>query len=192
MQTHDSVATTYEVGYVVGSLSKQSINRRLATALSTLAPAELRLTEIPIGDLPLYDHELDADFPQVGWDLKRAVEASDAILFVTPEHNRSIPAALKNAIDWATRPWGSNSLDGKPVAVIGASPGKVSTAVAQQHLKNILSFTNSPVLGQPEAYINYSDGLVTEDGKVTSEGTEQFLRQFMEAFSSHIRKSRDE
>ncbi|RSN21125.1 ACP phosphodiesterase [Amycolatopsis sp. WAC 04169] len=180
------MSMTYEVGYVVGSLSRGSINRRLAGALSGLAPQDLRFTEIPIRDLPLYDHDLDPDFPSAARELKRAIEGSDALLFVTPEYNRSIPGALKNAIDWATRPWGSNSLDGKPAAVIGASPGLISTAVAQHHLKSILSFTNSPVLGQPEAYIRYTDGLITDNGKVTDEGTEAFLRRYLEAFHTHI------
>ncbi|UMP04656.1 NADPH-dependent FMN reductase [Amycolatopsis sp. EV170708-02-1] len=177
---------TYEVGYVVGSLSQGSINRRLAGALAGLAPQAMRFTEIPIRDLPLYDHDLDPDFPPAARELKRAIEGSDALLFVTPEYNRSIPGALKNAIDWATRPWGANSLDGKPAAVIGASPGLISTAVAQQHLKSILSFTNSPVLAQPEAYIRYTDGLITDNGKVTDEGTEAFLRRYLEAFHSHV------
>ena len=118
-----------------------------------------------------------------------AIEGADAILFVTPEYNRSIPGALKNAIDWATRPWGKNSLNSKPVAVIGASPGLISTAVAQQHLKSILAFTNSPLLGQPEAYIHYSEGLINEDGEVTRGTTAEFLNLFLEAFHSHIKRN---
>ncbi|ALG08763.1 NADPH-dependent FMN reductase [Kibdelosporangium phytohabitans] len=180
---------THRVGYVVGSLSERSINRRLAKALARLAPHGLELVEIPINELPLYNHDYDGDYPEAGTQLKEAIESSDAILFVTPEYNRSIPGALKNAIDWATRPWGTNSLDGKPAAVIGASIGAISTAVAQQHLKSILAFTNSPVLGQPEAYIQFSDGLITEDGEVTNETTAEFLTLFLTAFAGHIKRN---
>nr|WP_042191593.1 NADPH-dependent FMN reductase [Kibdelosporangium sp. MJ126-NF4]CEL20175.1 NADPH:quinone oxidoreductase [Kibdelosporangium sp. MJ126-NF4]CTQ97400.1 NADPH:quinone oxidoreductase [Kibdelosporangium sp. MJ126-NF4] len=180
---------THRVGYLVGSLSQRSINRRLAKALTKLAPHDLELVEIPINELPLYNHDYDGDYPEVGKQLKAAIESSDAILFVTPEYNRSIPGALKNAIDWATRPWGSNSLDGKPTAVIGASIGAISTAVAQQHLKSILAFTNSPVLGQPEAYIQFSDGLITEDGEVTNETTTEFLALYLNAFAAHIKRN---
>ena len=179
----------YKVGYIVGSLSKKSINRRLALALRKVAPNDLELVEIPIDQLPLYNHDYDTDYPEVGKALKAAVEGADAILFVTPEYNRSIPGALKNAIDWATRPWGTNSLNSKPVAVIGASPGLISTAVAQQHLKSILAFTNSPLLGQPEAYIQFSEGLITEDGEVTKETTAEFLNLFLEAFHGHIKRN---
>ncbi|HEX4362087.1 MAG TPA: NADPH-dependent FMN reductase, partial [Pseudonocardia sp.] len=120
---------------------------------------------------------------------KAAIEGADAILFVTPEYNRSIPGSLKNAIDWATRPWGKNSLNAKPVAVIGASPGLISTAVAQQHLKSILAFTNSPLLGQPEAYIQFTEGLINDDGEITREATTEFLTLFLEAFHGHIKRN---
>jgi chromate reductase len=179
----------YQVGFIVGSLSRNSINRRLARALQRLAPEDLELVEIPIRELPLYNHDYDSDFPAVGSTLKSQIESVDAVLFVTPEYNRSVPGALKNAIDWATRPWGSNSLDAKPVAVIGASPGAISTAVAQQHLKNILTFTNSPVLGQPEAYIQHSEGLFGDQGEVSNQETATFLSTFLNAFHSHIKRN---
>ncbi len=126
--------TTYKVGLLIGSLAKGSINRKLAQALIKLAPKELEFTEIPFGELPLYSYDYDADFPPVARELKKAISASDAILFVTPEYNRSIPGALKNAIDWASRPYGTNAFARKPSGVIGASPGAIGTAVAQQHL----------------------------------------------------------
>lgn len=176
----------YKVGYIVGSLSKASINRTLSKALVRLAPAELSLTEIPIGDLPLYNHDLDADYPAEARALKDAIAASDAVLFITPEYNRSIPGALKNAIDWASRPWGQNAFSGKPSAVIGASIGAIGTAVAQQHLRGILNFSDSPQLKQPEAYIQLTPGLITEDGEVTVDATAEFLRGFLEAFREHI------
>ena len=116
------------------------------------------------------------------------MEAVDALMFVTPEYNRSIPGALKNAIDWGSRPWGKNSFAHKPSAVIGTSPGAISTAVAQQHLRSILSFVNSPELAQPEAYIQYRDGLITDDGEVTDPTTAEFLRTWLGAFEVFIGK----
>src|SRR5690349_11904822 len=134
----------YHVGYFVGSLAKASINRKLARALTDLAPDELQMTEIRFADLPLYSYDYDADFPPAARALKEHIAAVDAVLFVTPEYNRSIPGALQNAIDWASRPWGKNSFTRMPSAIIGASPGLIGTAVGQQHLRSILSFCNSP------------------------------------------------
>src|SRR5215204_5649873 len=145
--------TTFSVVYVVVRIAKGSINRKLARALTRLAPAELQFREIPIGELPLYSYDYDAEFPPTGRALKEAIAVSDAVMFVTPEYNRSIPGALKNAIDWGSRPYGKNSFTGKPSAIIGASPGKIGTAVAQQHLRSILSFCNSPQMNAIEAYI---------------------------------------
>src|SRR5215210_1009004 len=173
---------SYTVGYFIGSLSRESINRTLSKALIRLAPSELEFVEIPIGDLPLYSKDFDADFPPEGRALKQSIAAVDAVLFVTPEYNRDIPGALKNAIDWASRPKGENSFKHKPSAVIGASPGKIGTAVAQQSLKSVLSYCNSPQLNAVEAYIQFTPGLITDDGEVTNEGIEGFLRSYMEEF----------
>jgi chromate reductase len=178
--------TTYDVGYIVGSLSSTSINRRLAKALIRLAPPDLAFTEIPIGDLPLYSPDYDADFPPTARALKEAISASEALLFVTPEYNRSIPGALKNALDWASRPWGQNSFDHIPTAVIGASPGQIGTALAQQSLRGVLSFCNARQMTAPEAYITYSSEVFGPDGEVTSEATADFLRRFMEEFREHL------
>lgn len=178
----------YRVGYFVGSLAKGSINRTLAKALIRLAPTELEFSEVAIGDLPLYSYDYDDDYPPVARELKRAIEQSDAVLFVTPEYNRSIPGALKNAIDWASRPWGTNSFARKPSAVIGASPGAIGTAVAQQNLRSVLSFCNSPQMNAPEAYITMRPGLITDDGEVTDEGTAAFLRDFMTEFHVFIQR----
>ena len=144
---------TFNVGVIVGSLSSTSINRKLATALIKLAPPALAFTDIRFGDLPLYSPDYDADYPDVANRFKAAINAQHAILFVTPEYNRSIPGGLKNAIDWASRPYGNNSFARKPSAVIGTSPGAIGTAVAQQSLRSILGFCNSPQMNAPEAYI---------------------------------------
>jgi chromate reductase, NAD(P)H dehydrogenase (quinone) len=178
--------TTYKVGYFVGSLSEKSINRVLSRALIRLAPDDLEFTEIPIGDLPLYNRDLDANFPPQATALKEAITQSDAVLFISPEYNRSIPGALKNAIDWASRPWGQNSFDHIPAAVIGASPGAIGTAVGQQSLRAVLSFCNARQMTAPEAYIQYSADKFDEDGEVHDEATAGFLRDFMEEFRTHL------
>jgi chromate reductase, NAD(P)H dehydrogenase (quinone) len=178
--------TTFTVGYMVGSLAKGSINRKLALALARLAPEELRLQEIPIGDLPLYSYDYDKDYPPTGKALKDAIASVDAVLFVTPEYNRSIPGALKNAIDWASRPWGKNSFARKPSGVIGTSPGKIGTAVGQQHLRSILAFCNSPLMNAIEAYIEFTPDLITDDGEVTNPSTQEFLADYMKEFHGFV------
>ena len=178
----------YEVGYFVGSLSSRSINRVLSKALIRLAPEDLDFTEIPIGDLPLYSPDYDADYPPEARALKEAVSGSDAILFVSPEYNRSIPGALKNAIDWASRPWGQNSFDNMPAAVIGASIGQIGTAMAQQSLRGVLSFCNARQMTTPEAYIQYSPEIFTDEGDVTSEASREFLRNYMTEFRIYIER----
>jgi chromate reductase len=176
----------YRVGYIIGSLSTESINRTLAEALIKLAPEHLKFVEIPIGDLPLYNRDFDADYPPAGRALKDAIAAVDAVLFVTPEYNRGIPGSLKNAIDWASRPYGTNSFAHKPSAVIGASPGKIGTAVGQQSLRSALTFCNSPQMTAPEAYIQVTPGLITDAGEVTDASTQQFLRDYMDAFGAFV------
>jgi chromate reductase len=151
-----------------------------------LAPKDLKFVEIPIRDLPLYNRDFDTDYPPAGRALKNAVAAVDAVLFVTPEYNRGIPGCLKNAIDWASRPHGTNSFAHKPSAMIGASPGKIGTAVGQQSLRSVLSSCNSPLMEAPEAYIQFRPGLITEVGEVTDISTEQFLGDFMEAFEVFV------
>jgi chromate reductase len=178
--------TTYKVGYLIGSLAKASINRKLATGLVRLAPAELEMAEIPFKDLPLYSYDYDADFPPVARAFKDAIASVDAVLFVTPEYNRSIPGGLKNAIDWASRPYGSNSFARKPSAIIGTSPGAIGTAVAQQSLRSVLAFCNSPQMNAIEAYIQFTPDLISDDGKVSVQSTEEFLRRFMAEFHAFI------
>lgn len=179
---------TYKVGYFVGSLSSTSINRLLANALVRLAPPELQMVEIPIRNLPLYSQDYDADFPPVAREFKKAIADVDAVLFVTPEYNRSIPGGLKNAIDWASRPWGQNSFARKASGVIGTSPGSIGTAVAQQSLRGVLCFCNSPLMNQVEAYIQFKPGLITEAGEVTDTSVEEFLRNYMLEFRAFIQR----
>ena len=148
-----------------------------------MAPeAKLDLREIPIRELPLYCYDFDADYPPVAKSLKQAIADVDAILFVTPEYNRSIPGGLKNAIDWASRPWGQNSFARKATGIIGTSPGAIGTAVAQQHLRSVLCFCNSPLMNTVEAYITFKPGLITENGEVTDATTEEFLRNYLREF----------
>ena len=180
--------TRYKVGYFVGSLATKSINRLLAKALVRLAPTGLEMTEIPFRDLPPYSYDFDANYPPVATEFKDAIAAVDAVLFVTPEYNRSIPGALKNAIDWASRPYGKNAFTRKPSAVIGASPGKIGTAVGQQHLRSILAFCNSPLMNSIEAYIHFEPGLITEDGAVANPSTEEFLQNYMAEFQGFIQR----
>ena len=170
---------TYQLGYFVGSLATNSINRKLSRALTLLAPSELRLTEIPFSELPHYSYDYDSAYPPVAAAFKAAIASVDAVLFVTPEYNRSIPGALKNAIDWASRPYGKNSFARKPSAVIGTSPGKIGTAVGQQHLRSIMAFCNSPQFNLIEAYIHFEKGLITDEGEVTNADTAKFLRNYM-------------
>jgi chromate reductase len=160
--------TRHKVGYLVGSLATASINRLLAGALVRLAPPELEMTEISARAF------------------KEAIIAVDAVLFVTPEYNRSIPGGLKNAIDWASRPYGKNAFARKPSAMIGTSPGKIGTAIAQQHLRSILAFCNSPQMNSIEAYIQFEKGLITDDGHVTNQSTEEFLRTYLQEFAGFI------
>jgi chromate reductase, NAD(P)H dehydrogenase (quinone) len=179
--------TRYSVGFLVGSLAKGSINRLLARALAKLGPdTGLDLQEIAIGELPLYSYDYDADFPPVAKAFKQAIADVDAILFVTPEYNRSIPGALKNAIDWASRPYGRNAFARKPTGVIGTSPGAIGTAVAQQHLRSVLCFCNSPLMNTVEAYIQFKPGLVTENAEVTDASTEEFLRNYLKEFHQFV------
>lgn len=175
-----------KIGYIVGSLSKDSINRKLAKALARLAPEGVELVDIPIGDLPLYNRDLDADYPPVAREFKAALAEVDGVILVTPEYSRSIPGALKNALDWASRPWGTNSFARKPTAVIGTSGGGIATAAAQQHLKAILLHMDAIVLGQPEGYIQSTPGLITDDGEVTDTTTAEFLAGYVQAFSDLI------
>src|SRR5690606_7035665 len=183
-----AAVSAYKVGYFVGSLSSTSINRVLSKALLKLAPSDLEFSEIRIDNLPLYSPDFDSDYPPEARALKDALAASDAVLFVTPEYNRSIPGALKNAIDWASRPWGQNSFDHMPAAVIGASIGQIGTAVAQQSLRGVLSFCNARQMTAPEAYIHFRPEVFAESGEISDAETTTFLQNFMTEFREHIQR----
>ncbi|HEV7776288.1 MAG TPA: NAD(P)H-dependent oxidoreductase [Luteibacter sp.] len=180
---------TIKVAVLVGSLRKASINRRLAYAVEKLAPKEFVFEHLGIGDLPLYSQDFDEAYPAVCKDLKASVQGADALLFVTPEYNRSMPGVLKNAIDIASRPWGTNSFAGKPAAVIGASIGATGSALAQQHLRNTLAYVDMAVLAQPEVFIQFKDdNLIDADGKIGNEGTAKFLQDFVDRYVAWVKR----
>lgn len=178
-----------KVAVLVGSLRKGSFNRRLAHAVEHLMPAGFAFEYLPINHLPLYDQDFDGDYPAAATTFKHAIEAADAVLFVTPEYNRGVPGVLKNAIDVASRPWGTNSFAGKPAAVIGASIGATGSALAQQHLRNSLVFLDLAVLAQPEVFVQFKDdGPVDADGNVTNEGTKKFLQRFADRYAAWVKQ----
>ncbi|GLQ96405.1 NADPH-dependent FMN reductase [Dyella mobilis] len=177
-----------KVAVLVGSLRKDSINRRLARAVERLAPADFSFEHISIGDLPLYDQDFDHDYPSMCQGIKHQIKAADALLFVTPEYNRSIPGVLKNAIDVASRPYGTNAFAGKPGAMIGTSIGATGTALAQQHLRNVLAYLDVLLLAQPEVYVKFTEGLIDADGHVSVEGTQKFLQGFVDRYVAWVRK----
>lgn len=181
--------STIKVAVLVGSLRKGSFNKRLAHAVERLAPKDFAFEHIRLDDLPLYNQDFDGDFPAQAKHLKQEIEAADALLFVTPEYNRGVPGVLKNAIDLASRPWGTNSFAGKPGAVIGASIGATGSALAQQHLRNSLVFLDVATLAQPEVFVQFKDdGPVDADGHVTNEGTQKFLQGFVDRYVAWVRR----
>jgi len=175
-----------DVAVIVGSLRKDSINRKVAHALVELAPPSLKLEIVEIGQLPLYNQDSDQDPPQAYLDFRARVKAADAVLFVTPEHNRSVPAAMKNAIDVGSRPYGGSAWDGKPAAVISASPSAVGGFGANHHLRQSLVWLNVPAMPQPEAYVGGADKLFDASGNLINFATRSFLQNFIEAFAKWI------
>jgi chromate reductase len=175
------------VAVIVGSLRKDSFTRKVARAIEALAPPNLRFEEIPIGDLPLYNQDDEANPPAAFVEFRNRVRAADAVLFATPEYNRSVPGALKNAIDVGSRPYGQSAWDGKPAAVVGVSPGAIGAFGAFHHLRQSLVFLNMPAL-QFEAYVGGAAGLFDENGKLVNESTAEFLRSFGRAFADWIEK----
>ncbi len=177
-----------KIAVVVGSIRKESINRKLAKALIKLAPKDLECELVRIDDLPVFNQDHDQDPPQQVARVKAQIVAANAILFVTPEHNRSLPTALKNVLDWVSRPYGKNLWAGKPAGVAGASVGAVGTAVAQAHLRAVLGYLDVPTLGQPEVYVQFTKGLIDDDGNVSNDGTRTFLQSFVDRYAAWIAK----
>ena len=177
----------YQIAVIVGSLRKDSFNRKLANAIVKLAPPEFSFQQVQIDDLPLYNQDDDGNPAAPVKRLKAELTASQGLLFVTPEYNRSIPGVLKNAIDNASRPYGQSAWAGKPAGVLGASVGAIGTALAQQHLRNILAYLDVPTLGQPEAFIHAKEGLFDEAGNI-SEGSKKFLQGWMDHYVAWVKQ----
>nr|WP_315203403.1 NAD(P)H-dependent oxidoreductase [uncultured Albidiferax sp.] len=177
----------FQIAVVVGSLRKESFNHQLAAAITRLAPSNFSFKLLQIGDLPLYNQDADGHQGEPVIRLKQDIAASQGLLFVTPEYNRSIPGVLKNAIDHASRPYGDNAWAGKPAGVLGVSVGAMGTAMAQQHLRNILAYLDAPTMGQPEAFIQAKDGLFDADGNIGA-GSQEFLQGWMDHFVAWVQK----
>ncbi len=177
----------YIIAVVVGSLRRDSFNRKLATAIEKLAPSDFSFKQVQIDDLPLYNQDDDANPAESVKRLRTEILAAQGLLFVTPEYNRSIPGVLKNAIDHASRPYGKNAWANKPAGVIGASVGAIGTAMAQQHLRNILAYLDVPTLGQPEAFIHAKEGLFDEHGNI-GEASKKFLQTWIDSYVTWVKK----
>jgi chromate reductase len=176
------------IAVVIGSLRKDSINRKLALALAALGPKDFTFEHVRIDDLPLYNQDHEKEPGEAVKRLKSEISAAQGVIFVTPEYNRSVPGVLKNAIDHASRPYGQSAWAGKPAGVIGASGGAIGTSLAQQHLRNILAYLDMPTLNQPEAFIQFKEGLIDDKGHVTVDATKQFLQKWMEAYVTWVKK----
>ena len=180
--------TIYKIGVVVGSLRKDSFNRKLANALVKLAPANFIFTQLEIGDLPLYNQDDEADQPASVKRLKQEVEASTGLIFLTPEYNRSVSGVLKNAIDHASRPWGKNSWAKKPAGILGVSVSAMGSALAQQHLRNILAVLDVPTMALPEACIQFKEGLFDATGDI-GEASKAFLQGWMDTYVAWVKRN---
>ncbi len=177
----------YKIGVVIGSLRKDSMNRKLALALAHLAPSDFTLEHLRIDDLPLYNQDDDANQAASVRRLKTEIAATQGLLFITPEYNRSIPGVLKNALDHASRPYGQSAWAGKPAAVIGIAGGAIGTALAQQHLRNVLAYLDVPTLGQPEAFIQMKDGMFDDKGHIGIESTQNFLQSWIYKYAAWVK-----
>ena len=178
-----------DIAVIVGSLRKGSFNRKAATALAKLAPDGVSLRIVEIGDLPLYNEDQETDRPPEAWTrFREAIAPADAILFVTPEYNRSVPGVLKNAFDVGSRPYGSSVWTGKPAAVMTVSPGALGGFGANHHLRQMLVFQDTPILQQPEAYVGNAAALFDERGELASDDTKAFFKSFMDAFVALIKR----
>ncbi len=176
------------IGVIVGSTASASINRAVAETFPALAPEGTEIVFLDLSQLPVYSYDYDADYPAVAREWKESIEAVDGVIIVTPEYSRSIPGALKNALDWAARPWGTNSLTGKPVAIMGASIGAIGTAAAQQHLRAILGPFDSVTMGQPETFCHYRADDCGPNGEIVNDESRAVLSNFVNAAAAHVAK----
>jgi chromate reductase len=183
---------SYRIAIVAGSLRRDSFNRKLASALAELAPPQLNFVPVRIDDLPLYNQDDDAQPAPPVRRLKEEIAASQGVVFVTPEYNRSIPGVLKNAIDHASRPYGQSVWAGKPAGVLGISVGALGTALAQQHLRNVLAYLDMPTLGQPELFIQNKAGLFAADGRIAVEDTRELLSRWLGRYAEWVKQYADE
>jgi chromate reductase, NAD(P)H dehydrogenase (quinone) len=183
--------SAYKVAVLVGSLRKESFSRKVAHALEALAPERLKLEIVEIGDLPHYNQDLEENVPPPWAAFRRNIAASDAVLFVTPEYNRSVPGVLKNSLDVGSRPYGKSAWAGKPAGVVSVSPGALSAFGANHHLRQSFVFLDMPAMQQPEAYIGNAAALFDDTGHLTNESTTAFLRMFMKSFESWIDRVRE-
>ena len=177
-----------KIAVIVGSIRKDSFNRKLATALARLAPADFQFEQVPIDALPLYNQDHDGSPSAEVTRFKDAIKSAQGLLFVTPEYNRSIPGVLKNALDHASRPYGQSVWGGKPAGVLGASPGAIGTALAQQHLRNVLAFLNMPTLAQPEVFLHVDDSTFSPEGGFATDRTRAFIQTWMNAYTAWVKK----
>ncbi|OZI30573.1 NADPH-dependent FMN reductase [Bordetella genomosp. 10] len=178
----------YDIAVLVGSLRKGSINLQLAKALEKLAPENVTFKYASLADIPLFNQDDENDMPAAAAALKALIAGAHGALFVTPEHNRSVPAALKNAIDWGTRPWGQNNWNNKPVGIVGTSPSAAGTAMAQQHLRNILAAEGAPALTTPEVFLQMKEGLIDAQHDITNADTKAFLQGWMDRYVAWVAK----
>lgn len=176
----------YKVAAIVGSLRKDSMNLKLAKALAKLAQSRFDMQFVQIGDLPLFSQDLENPMPPQVARLKKEIESADAVIFITPEYNRGMPGPLKNAIDWASRPYGKNSFARKPAALCGASPGAIGTACSQHNLRPTLDYLDVILMGQPEVYFQFKEGIIDAEGDISGDETKKFLQKFVDSFEMWI------
>jgi chromate reductase, NAD(P)H dehydrogenase (quinone) len=178
----------YQIAVVVGSLRRESYNQKLANAVIKLGPPEFSFKKLEIRDLPLYNQDDDNNQADSVKDFKSEIKAADGVIFVTPEYNRGVPGVLKNALDNASRPYGTSAWEGKPAGIIGASPGAAGTAVAQQQLRAMMGYLDMPTLGQPEIFIQVKEGFFDQNGNISNEDTKKFLQKWMDRYVAWIKK----
>jgi chromate reductase len=179
---------SFQTAFIVGSLRKESTNLKLAKALAKLGEKRFGATFVQIGDLPLFNEDLEKDVPAAVTRMKKEIEGANAVLFVTPEYNRSMPAPLKNAIDWASRPYGKNSFAGKPAGLIGTSPGAIGTACAQHNLRPTMAYLDMIVLSQPEVYLQFKPDLIDGEGNISNPDTQKFLQAYVDKFAGWVER----